>query len=309
MRLSILVATIPAALLTIACDGGTFEQEAPLAPAAHNVTPMVVTSEGFELGGKRIVRPSGRPWERRDEWRADARPTPSVPAPVEPPVDPAPVDICQEVPAAAFAAIETARQANNGCDSDAECTLSFGDTQCGGAPVRAVSFAGLAVFELAFDKIDADLCSALGPECPIAVWDLAGYPEAVCIAGQCELDVRSPEVADAACNDTTERRETIEGCLDCDIATQKAWYALDAVVAEYNTCEVDSDCTHVIDDTGCAGTCGNAINVANVAAYDEARQGVSADYCTGGTCPVMMASCLAQEPVCNAGRCELVGSW
>ncbi len=69
MRLSILVATIPAALLTIACDGGTFEQEAPLAPAAHNTTPMVVTSEGFELGGKRIVRTPERPGVRRDEWR------------------------------------------------------------------------------------------------------------------------------------------------------------------------------------------------------------------------------------------------
>lgn len=298
MRLSILVATIPAALVTIACDGGTFDQEAPLAPAAHNATPMVVTSNGFELGAKRIVRP----WQQRDEWRADMRPT----SPVEP-ADP--IDLCQDVPEAAFRAIEDARRVDNGCDSDAECTLSFGDTQCGGAPVRAVSFAGLAVFELAFDKIDADLCSTLGSECPIAVWDLAGYPEAVCVAGQCELDVRLPEEVDAVCNDTTERRETIEGCLDCGLAAQKAWYALDAVTSELDGCEVDADCVQVNDDTGCASACGNAINAANVDAYEEARQGVVADYCTGGTCPIAMAGCLPQEPVCNAGRCELAGTW
>ncbi len=290
MRLSILAAMIPTALLTIACDGATNEPTTVAQPNPVNPTP---------------ADPSPADPTPADPSPAD--PTPAVPEPVEPPVTP--VDLCQEVPNAAFHAIETARQAHNGCNSDTACTLSFSESACGGASVYAVSFAGLAAFERAFDQVDADICSTLDPECGVAVWDLAGYPKAVCVENQCELGVTEPAEAEAACTTTSERFETIEGCLGCEVAGQKAGNALDAVVAEYNACESDSDCTQVADDTGCSSSCGNAINAAHVDAYNEARGEIGADYCTGGNCPIAMAGCLQQAAVCEAGRCALVGIW
>lgn len=273
MRLSILAATLPA-LFSIACDGATTEQS------------------------------------------STAQPTPVAPALVEPPVRPAEptepteqADQCEEVTSAAFDAIETARRVDNGCDSDAACTLRVGESACGGAPVHAVSFSGLAAFELAFERVDAELCSTLDPKCGIAVWDLAGQPRAMCVEGQCELGVTEPQAAEAACTETTERYETIEGCLGCGFAAEKAWNALDALVDEYNACESDSDCAQVSDDTGCASGCGNAINAAHVEAYNEARSTIGADYCTGCGCPIAMAGCLPQAAVCEAGRCALVGTF
>lgn len=276
MRLFILAAMIPTALLTVACDGVTSERDPVAQPTPADATP------------------------------ADATPADPTPAPSEP-VDLA--DLCREVPDAALRAIETARQANNECNTDAACTLSFRESACGGAPVHAVSFGGLAAFERAFDEVDADICSTLDPECRIAVWDLAGHPKAVCVENRCELAVTTPEEAEAACTETSERFETIEGCLGCDVAGQKAGNALAALVAEYNACESDSDCTQVSDDTGCSSSCGTAINTAHAEAYDEARQNVGADYCTGGNCPIAAAGCLPQAAVCDAGRCALVGTW
>ncbi|MCC6622532.1 MAG: hypothetical protein IT385_14805 [Deltaproteobacteria bacterium] len=306
MRLRFLAASVPAALLSIACDGHIDE------PAPSVTAP----STFIELGRKDIVRKPidltgdqeriARPQRKLGREQAPAQP--DAPAPTTP-TPPAPVDSCEATLGSAWSAIEDARrEAAAGCQRDAECAVTVAPTGCGGMDLFAVSVAQRGWFLEAVAGIDKDLCDTLGPDCAISSSCIFGTPIATCEEGACRLDIVEPTDA-GTCNATPDMRDTVEGCVDCGLAAEKATNELWAVADELAACEVDSDCVQVTDDTGCGSTCGLAIHKDQLAAYDAARADIQSDWCTGGDCPIFMAGCLPQEPRCDAGRCELVGTW
>ncbi|MFO0749685.1 MAG: hypothetical protein U1F43_29050 [Myxococcota bacterium] len=276
-----------AALLSVACDG--VDSTPASAPARTSAAVRGHGPRGVEAGP---VRSYERRWTRPPQ-RNDAHAFVATEAPAP---------TCESTMNAGWSAVEAARIDAAACDTNADCTLAQADTRCGGVDLFAVSFLGVARFQSAVDAIDADLCGALGPECPIIVADMANVTSA-CIAGRCEMAAPEPTC------DPSSGRQTAEGCLTCDAASSKANGALQAAVAEYDACQVDSDCVRASDDTGCSSTCGVAINRANLDVWSEALSTIQADYCTGGDCPIAMAGCLPSDAKCEAGRCTLVGSW
>jgi len=304
MRLRLLAASVPAALLTLACDGVIAERT-----ATPSAVPAVLdlgrpTFDRQAMGNGDDVRWISRPGGKLG--REVVTDPPSAPEPGAPSGN---GDACVDTITSAFAAIDMERDlAAGGCNSDAECVVEFAPTGCGGFDIYAVTARRRDGFLDAIAKIDKNLCDTLDPECPIAMPSIFGTPVATCQATACQLDFVAP-VEPETCNATGETRDTAEGCVSCGLAADKAIHALYTVVGELAACEVDSDCVHVTDDTGCGSSCGVAINGDNVDAYQAARSEIQADWCTGGTCPIFMAGCTVQEPKCNAGRCELVGTW
>ncbi len=202
-------------------------------------------------------------------------------------------------------ALQAARTAASGCEVDADCTVGFADTGCGGENRFPISFAGRASFEAEVDRVDHEICGQLGADCAIAVVDSLPV-RAVCVEAQCQFDVVPP--TETTC-ESTQARQTLEGCLDCELAANKASAALNSAVAELNDCESDADCVLVSDDTGCSASCGVAIAATHADAFEEARLEATADYCTGGSCPYAAPDCLPQAAVCDAGQCAVRGTW
>ena len=81
-----------------------------------------------------------------------------------------------------------------------------------------------------------------------------------------------------------------------------------SVIDENLSCEMSSDCTTVNPGTGCMGACPVPINLEGVDAVLEAVQYANAIWCEdfmSDGCPYATPSCLAFEPICEAGICAI----
>lgn len=301
MRLAFLAVTVPTFLASVACDDGVNTSN-----SSAQRTGGLATIYSADIAGRGNIPTNIA--SQVPEWQNRAErflPGPSTPEP-EPTPDPEipPAVSCENRLGAAHDALAKASADAGACQRDADCTVGFGDTGCGGMTVFAVSFVGMPGFEAAVAQIDRDMCQNIGDACPIYYVDLVGIPRSVCVEGQCELGFTHPE---QRCDESVgAERPTVEGCLACDVAAAKTGAALSAALEQMNRCEVDSDCVWASEDTGCFGNCGVAINKSNVEAFAAVRADADTDYCTGGNCMLAMPGCLEQWPACNAGRCELV---
>lgn len=202
------------------------------------------------------------------------------------------------------AAIGAARQAAGACQVDADCTVGLAETSCGGEIQFPISFAGRAAFDSEVARVEQEICGQLGADCAIAVVDTVPV-RSVCVEARCHFDVAPTE---GTCSEGQER-PTLEGCLDCGLAENKARIALDTIVRRFDACESDDDCAIVADDTGCSAGCGVAIAAAHAGDFHEALGEITAEYCTGGSCPYAAPGCLPQAAVCDAGRCAVRAAW
>lgn len=287
-----------ATLAAPACDGATFAEADPTTDPTTEAAP---TERGLVAprGPAALDAPTSR-----TSGAGAVGDVPEVPE-----VPPTTGDVCVDTATAAHVAIEAARVDAAGCQRDAHCVVADASVACVGQGDRvAVSFAGRADFEAARDAVEDTMCNESASECPIYIVDYFTPVRSICVDAVCELAMN-----DAVCEEPelpagagfAESSFTAEGCLDCDLAASKARAELAVAVDEAAACEVDADCVHVSDFTGCDAGCGVAVNASAAAGWSALLDGIASDWCAGD-CPVAMPGCLPMDAVCDAGRCAMV---
>ncbi len=107
------------------------------------------------------------------------------------------------------------------------------------------------------------------------------------------------------CDD--DRIKTDEGCLTCQEAHDAAREAIDALLHDANKCEGDDECTVMLTDTRCQGTCQRALSIYSVDHVREELERISRRYCSDekhdSLCGYVSPDCASATTRCSDRSC------